>query len=84
MHPRSLTESIKKNEVFAKVELFNVYTDELSKHLNGCNTGCLVGNSVINHLMYADDLVIFSPYNAGLQQLMKVCSQYGKDDIKYE
>lgn len=35
-----------------------------------------------NH--HADDLVIFSPYSAGLQQLLKVYSQYRKDyDIKF-
>ncbi len=34
--------------------------------------------------MFTDDLVIFCPYSAGLQQLLRVCSQYGLDfDIKY-
>ena len=34
--------------------------------------------------MYADDLVILCPYSAGLQQLLRICSQYGIDfDIKY-
>ncbi len=34
--------------------------------------------------MYTDDLVIFCPYSAGLQQLLRVCSQCGLDfDIKY-
>ena len=34
--------------------------------------------------MYADDLVIFSPYSAGLQQLLRICTQYGADfDIRY-
>ncbi len=44
--------------------LFNVYMDYLSKQLNGCRTGCMVGHTVINHLMFADDLVIFYPYSA--------------------
>lgn len=39
----------------------------------------LVGNSIINHLMYADDLVTLSPYNSWLQQLSEVYSQHGKD-----
>ena len=52
--------------------------------LNRSKTGCLVGNDMVNHLMYADDLVLLSPYSAGMQQLLKVCSQYGIDyDIKY-
>lgn len=33
--------------------LFNVYMDELSNQLNRLKTGCLVGNSIVNHLMYA-------------------------------
>jgi len=45
---------------------------------------CLNSNTLTNHLMYADDLVIICPYSAGLQQLLKVCSQYGADfNIKY-
>jgi len=64
--------------------LFNVYMDDLSKLLNSCGTGCRVGDTIINHLMYADDLVIFCPYSAGLQQLLRVCFQYGLDfDITY-
>ncbi len=38
----------------------------------------------MNHLMYADDLVVLSPSSAGLQQLLSVCSVYGvENDIKY-
>ena len=36
-----------------------------------------MGNQLINHLMYADDLIIMSPYSAGLQQLLRVCMKYG-------
>ena len=64
--------------------LFNVYMDDLSKKLKECKTGCVVGESIINHLIYADDLVIMSPYSAGLQQLLQVCSSYGiQYDIKF-
>ena len=64
--------------------LFNVYMDDLSLQLKRCGTGCIVASSIINHLMYADDLVIFCPCSAGLRQLLRVCSQYGLDfDIQY-
>ena len=43
--------------------LFNVYLDDLSIAL-------------INHLMYADDLVIFSPSSIGLRALITVCEEY--------
>lgn len=58
--------------------LLHAHMDDLSKHLSGCKTGCLIGSSFINHLMDADDLVIFSPCSAGLQQLLKVCSHRPK------
>lgn len=48
--------------------LFNVYMDALSIKLNKCKTRCVIGDRLINHLMYADDLVILSLYSAGLQQ----------------
>lgn len=37
----------------------------------------LMGDTSVNNLIYADDLVIFSPYSVGLQQLLKVFSCYG-------
>ena len=64
--------------------LFNVYMDDLSRRLNTCRTGCMVGDCLINHLMYADDVVVWSPCTAGLQELLNICTQYGIDhDIKY-
>ena len=58
--------------------------DDLSERLNKCMTGCVIGEIILNHLMYADDLVILSPYSAGLQQLLSLCSQFGiENDIRY-
>ena len=56
--------------------LFNVYLDDLGNALSACRTGCCVGNSLINHQMYADDLVIFSPSSIGLRALITVCEEY--------
>ena len=47
--------------------LFNVYMDDLSRLLNCCNTGCMSGDTIINHLMYADDLVLISPSATGMK-----------------
>ncbi len=64
--------------------LFSLYIDDLSKQLNACDTGCTIENKQVNHLMYADDLVVLSPSSAGLQQLLSICSVYGvESDIKY-
>lgn len=60
------------------------YMDDLSRQLRDCRTGCIMGNTLINHFMYADDLAIISPSSAGFQQLLNICSDYGvKFDIKY-
>ena len=56
--------------------VFNVYLDDLSIPLSACRTGCSVGNSLINHLMYADDHVIFSPSSIGLRALITGCEEY--------
>ena len=71
-----------RNSVSATIQ--SVHLDHLSKELKECRTGCLVGDSLINHVLYADDLVVLSPSSAGLQQLLRICSQYGlMYDIKF-
>lgn len=81
--PFKVTNGVRQGGILSPF-LFNVYMNDLSMILNACGTGCRVGDSLINHLMYADDLVIFSPYSAGIQQLLRLCTQYGVDfDIKY-
>ena len=64
--------------------LFNVYMDELSSLLNKYQTGCYVGDTIVNHLMYADDLVVIAPSAVGLQRLLDVCCEFGlSHDVKY-
>ena len=48
--------------------LCNVYMDGLSTLLT--ETGCMSGEIVVNHLMYADDIVLMSPPAIGLQKLL--------------
>ena len=57
--------------------LFNVYVDNLSSMLNKCNVGCYFGGLLVNHIMYADDLVLLSPSVAGLSKLQKICERFG-------
>ena len=45
---------------------FNVYMDGLSDILCKTECGCTMGGRMINHLMYADDVVILSPSAKGL------------------
>ena len=63
---------------------FNLYMDDLSVQLNKCRTGCMIGNTLVNHFMYADDLAIISPSSAGFQLLLNICTEYGvQNDVKY-
>ena len=55
--------------------LFNIYFNDLSIELNSCRCGCMFGSLlVVNHIMYAEDLVVFCPYSADLQNML--CSRY--------
>lgn len=43
----------------------------------------MIGHTLVNHIVNADDLVVLSPCSTGLQQLLTVCSVYGVEhDIK--
>ena len=48
--------------------------------LNACRVGCCVGNVIIKHLMYADDLVILAPSIAGLSKLLMICESFGESN----
>ena len=58
--------------------LFNLYLDELSGIMNKNKIGCLINGVFVNHLIYADDIVIFCPSLSGLQHLVNICEKYVK------
>lgn len=41
----------------------------------------MIGFTLVNHVMYAGDLVVLSPSSAGLQELQNVSSAYGLKNI---
>ena len=53
--------------------------DDLSQSRNCCKTCCLSGEIMINHLMYADDLVLLSPSATGLRELLRTCEKYSTE-----
>ena len=57
--------------------LFAIYIDDLSSALNNLGIGCCVSDILINHLMYADDMVLIAPSTAALQILIKKCHKFG-------
>ena len=63
---------------------FNVYMDNLSAQLNSQHIGCSTGDVVVNHMLYADDIALFSPSAKGLQKLLDMCFTYGcSHDIQF-
>ena len=46
--------------------------DDLSVNLKECQSGCIAGGTIVNHLMYADDIVLLSPSATGLSLLLHV------------
>ena len=64
--------------------LIYIYMDDLSVNLKKCPTGCIAGGTIVNHLMYADDIVLLSPSATGLSLLLHVCGKYGLEhDIRF-
>ena len=53
-------------------KFINIYVDVLSQQLNKVMVGCCMNGKVINHLYYADDLVLLSPSAHGMQKLLSV------------
>ena len=52
--------------------------DDLSVNLKECPTGCIVGGTIVNKLMYAGDIVLLRPSaSTGLSLLLHVCGKYG-------
>ena len=52
--------------------LFNLYINALSISLARMPIGCCSDDTVVNHLIYADDIVLISPSAKGLQRLLGV------------
>ena len=60
-----ITNGVRQGGILSPL-LFNVYMDALSSSLSNTPIGCSIGGVMVNHIMYADDLVIISPSAKGL------------------
>ena len=64
-----------RQRVISSPYMFNVYMDNLNQSHNCCKTDCLSGEIMINHLMYADDLLLLSPSANGLRESLRACAR---------
>ena len=58
--------------------LFALYLDNLSNELNNIKAGCSIGELLLNHLMFADDICVFCPSVRWLQRILDVCQAYAE------
>jgi len=58
--------------------LFAVYLDDLSNELNNIKAGCYIGEVLLNHLMFSDDICVFCPSVRWLQRIPDVCQAYAE------
>jgi len=78
--PFTVTSGVRQGGVLSPY-LFAVYLDELSIQLGSARVRCTVGNMVVNHLMFADDICVFSPSISGLQCLLNNCGDYAAEHV---
>ena len=60
--------------------LFNVYVDELSEELNKCNVGGNLNGHLINHIMYAGDLVLIN-YHHRREDCLNYCTNVRNSEL---
>ena len=60
--------------------LFNVYVDDLNIKLNETKVGCYVSNRPVNNFSYADDLALIAPSATALNQLLKTCELFAREN----
>ena len=64
--------------------LFTIYMDGLMSKLEDSGVGCYVGKNFYGALCYADDLTLICPSVCGLQEMVNMCDEYGKErDVKF-
>ena len=59
--------------------LFAVYYDELIAKLASSGYGCRIAQYFVGALSYADDITLLSPSLQGLQYMVNICEEYGKE-----
>ena len=74
----SVTNGIKQGG-FLSPKLLNIYVNTLSGSLNEKYIGCCLNGTVMDHLYYADDLVLVSPTASGMNELLRVCEQFSEN-----
>ena len=71
----SVSNGIKQGSILSP-KLFDIYVDVLSQWLTSKPMDCSFNGKIINHLYYADDLVLIAPSSNGMQELVTECESF--------
>ena len=52
---------------------FSIFVDDIVNKIVESNAGCYVRNICMSIFLYADDIILLSPFVSGLQRLLRVC-----------
>lgn len=63
------------------LKLFNLYVNELFIELSNSHVGCSIDGINVNHLSYADDMVLLSLLITGLRHLLSICEAYAQNKL---
>ena len=74
-----VTNIVKQGGILSPL-LFDIYMGGLSISLNEKAISSFIKILKFNHLMFADDMILFSPSVKGLKYLINVCHGYGASD----
>ena len=81
--PFSSSNGVRQGGILSPL-LFNLNMFDISNTLNCCRQGCIVNGVPIDHLIYADDMVLLGPSAHALQLFLNQCDTYASGhDIVY-
>jgi hypothetical protein len=64
--------------------LFAIYFNEMITKVVSLNLGALLGNSLVNIIVYADDILLVADCRTSLQSMLDIITQYGNDyEVKF-
>ena len=72
-----VTNQVRQGGVFSSY-FFSVYLDDLSLEVTNITGECYIGEIVLNHLVFADDICVFWTSVRGLQGVLDVCQAYAE------
>ena len=59
--------------------MFTIYIDQLLLRLKKSGIGCHIHGKYMGSLVYADDVTLLSPSIRGLNQMLSICEEFGKE-----